>query len=121
MPLILDPKRATFDVWLDSDKSIPAKKRPTFVFRHVTAAKAMELMEVYDRLPEQQSGAAALQLIHQALEGVLAGWRNMGQYKHGEHRLAEILTLDESNELFEKALAGMNPGAGDLGKSESQP
>lgn len=113
MPICLDPKTSTYELWLDSDAE--KEPRPTFVFRPESARDGHRWGVLCEMTPEElrrEDGAeaAARSLLFRLIEITLVGWRDLttpsGEtVPYDAARLDELLTLGEAKELIEKIRA----------------
>src|SRR5690606_36961978 len=116
MPVALDPNKR-FEVVLESDKSLPDKQRPTFIFRHLTAREFMSSADDCDALSQSGSGRQALDSILSRLGKGIVGWRNMNGIEFSADKLADLLTVQEAGELLSAMVKGNQVEAQDAGKS----
>lgn len=101
---------ASFSVVLESDRSLP--EPPTFQLRHLTGREVARLCGVLDSLRTLRDGAAAIELIFEAVEGVVIGWTGLPvPFEAG--KLRDVLTLAEANDLLTKAI-----GSGRLAETD---
>lgn len=124
MPLALNPNRK-FAVVLESDKELPEKERPTFLFRYVTVFQWQDLADSINKIqPESMSEIQYADQVLNLLFGSLIGWENITDPEtkkpipFSRKNAKRILTFGEINELMNK-MANQNMEIEDIKKSAS--
>jgi len=117
MPVALDPENY-IDFVLESDKSKPEGKRPTFVLKVLTGRDWQKLVSLSD---QAAGGADSIRLVYDSVKIALVGWRNMfdpatgKDIPHNQDELDNIITPAEANELLD-VIMGQRLNAGDKKK-----
>ena len=118
MPLALEPnERIRLVLASDADKPLP--RRPTFIFRHLTAREWRAAATMQDKFAEAAGGSEALGMVLDFLTDKVIGWENMIPAGEGAKPIAfdrdgfdELITLGEAMELMialGEASAGPTP------------
>lgn len=66
----------TADVWLSEHDNVPADVRPTYVYRHHTAAEVLDRQRKYDAASALTTDEERIPAFAAALAVGLVGWRN---------------------------------------------
>lgn len=75
MPLSSNPNKTT-TCWLDVDADDPLATRPVFLVRYMTNAQVERHRELFDAAAAEPDNARALDLLLQAIDVGIVGWRN---------------------------------------------
>ena len=111
MPLVLRPG-ATFRIELDSDKDIPAEKRPYFLARYQSAAEtqvALSLKSRFKKKTKPDEVREVIKTICREVSEFIVGWDKIIDRKTGDEisfdpaKLEQVLTWGEINELLAKS------------------
>lgn len=102
MPSILNEKPPV-EIILKCDKD--KKDPPTFLCKRLTMRQTHNLSNVLDRLMENGSADEMFEKVNVAIDEVLVGWFNMGDYVFGETDVADLLTFTEVLELLSETLS----------------
>jgi len=122
MPMALEPDQ-TFEIVLESDagKDPP---RPAFRARYLSGRQWRRVSEMDERMAAAAGGAAACDVLYDALRLCVAGWRNLingserpievagRQIAPGAHvpyspeSLEDVLTIAEGQELLVRCVTG---------------
>jgi len=76
MPMALEPTQ-TFEIVLESDRGKPPDERPVFLARYLTGRQWRQVSEMDEAMAAAAGGAAACDVLYDALRRCIAGWRNL--------------------------------------------
>ena len=102
MPNILKNKPPV-QVILDGDKN--DDKPAAFLVKRLTFGESHNLSVLMDGLGESKDADDLFGKVKDVLGEVIVGWKNMGDYKFGEHDICDILQFGEAIELVNKVLS----------------
>ena len=101
MPNILKNKKPV-EIVLDGDKD--DKKPATFLVKRLTFGESHNLSNIMDSLGESEDADDLFGKVKEVLEACVLGWKNMGEFKFGEHDICNLLQFGEAIELANKVL-----------------
>jgi len=107
MPIGLDPNQ-TFKIVLETDKD--KDPQPCFVYKYLTSRQWRDLAAMEDLVDRAKSAVEIFDKSIEAISTGLVGWENMAgqdaaEIPFDQEKLADLLTLGEVQELFQKVLA----------------
>ncbi len=101
MPNILKNKKPV-EIVLDCDKD--DKKPATFLVKRLTFGESHNLSVIMDGLGESEDANDLFGKLREIMAEVVVGWKNMGEFKFGEHDICDLLQFGEAIELTNKVL-----------------
>jgi hypothetical protein len=105
-----------FDVTLTSQQGMPAKDRPVFACRVLTASARLRLNQLLDKIATEPDDAVALNTTVEACGVFLTDWRNVGS-PFSLSMLPDIATVQEIHELIAEYIAQSSVSEAELKKS----
>lgn len=102
MPNILKNKPPV-EVILDCDKD--DDNPATFLVKRLTFGESHNLSLLMDSLASSKDADELFGKVKEVIGEVVVGWKNMGDYKFGEHHACDLLQFGEAIELVNKVLA----------------
>jgi hypothetical protein len=121
MPSLL--RLSTREIYLDSDASIDASDRPTFIARVMSVGEFLDFADLLDQLAKATTNKSRLNAAVDCVNHCVVGWRNMITAQ-GENipfcpeSLKKWLTIEEVTELVGKISAEQQLSETDKKKSE---
>ncbi len=111
--IALDPSQVV-EFCLPADVDKQRDRRPTFFGRYLTARQAIRFTELWRKAPEAATLAESVELTMEMLRqgGVYINGPEMG------HDLADLLTVNELQELVVAYWKALQPTEADVKKSE---
>ena len=121
MPLFLEPGQK-YPIVLDVDADKPKNVQPTFFAKSQAMRGQQKIGEVLD-LWSDQPDIPIRELFDQTLDvldGVVIGWKNMGDIEFSKEGLRSVLNFNEARELLRKVMYNQHVTADEKKSSESQ-
>jgi hypothetical protein len=121
MPSLL--RLSTREIYLDSDASIDASERPTFIARVMSVGEFLDFADLLEQLAKATNNKDRLNAALACVNQCVVGWRNMIT-SQGEtipfcpESLKKWLTIEEITELVKKISAEQTLSDVDAKKSE---
>ena len=123
MPLATHPG-VTYDVVLSTDKDLPKKQQPVFVFRFLSILEWEIIAGLNDKFEASTDSPEMIKLVFSVITQTLCGWRKMvtpsGEtISYNPDKLKSMVSLAEATELMQAAVS-QRPTPSDKKKSDSQ-
>ncbi len=100
MPLALG-KEDTLDLFLETDKELPEKERPTFTFKFLTGREQRKLAKEMDF--KNTNNTETIDAVFELLKKYLLGWNNI-PVEFKEEKFMDVLRWQEAQELLSSNL-----------------
>ncbi len=119
MPLFLEPGQQ-YPIVLDCDANKPVETRPTFFAKSQSMRgqqKIGQVLDLWTDKPEITIQELFDQTI-QVLDGVVVGWKNMGDIAFSNDALRDVLAYSEAREILRKVMFNQHITADEKKSSE---
>ena len=105
MPLFLEPGQK-YPIVLDIDADKPKESQPTFFAKSQSMRGQQKIGEVLDLWSNSPDITLAdlFDATIDVLDGVVIGWRNMGDIEFSADKLRDVLNYSEARELLRKVM-----------------
>lgn len=121
MPSLL--RSSTREIYLDSDATIEASKRPTFFARVMSVGEFLDFADLLEQLAKANTNKDRLNAAISCVNACVIGWKNMitadnKNISFSTEALKQWLTIEEITELVQKIAAEQQLSEIDKKKSE---